>query len=168
MSLWGQWLLFYFCFLAGSTTFKVPIFAPTVTGDGHFSGDYLNTTWGLCTVCIWSSVPACLTWIIILLCILWCSYWCFCVSCGKLCLEQLRWLTKVKRFSVAVMFLSKKEKESKLNMAQTIQTVPWQLRPKWLLTKLLRNARVKIFNGTSSLSFSLSLFLFLAIYSAGL
>ena len=51
------------CFLAGSTTFKVSIFAPTVTGDRHFSRDYLNTTWGLRTVCIWSSVPACLTWI---------------------------------------------------------------------------------------------------------
>ena len=44
------------------------------------------------------------------------SYWYCCYSCGKLCLEQLRWLTKVKRFSVAVMFLSRKEKESKLNM----------------------------------------------------
>ena len=39
------------------------------------------------------------------------------IRCGKLCLEQLRCLTKVKRFSVALMFLSRKEKESKLNMA---------------------------------------------------
>ena len=38
------------------------------------------------------------------------QFWLVC-RCGKLCLEELRWLTKVKRFSVAMMFLSRKEKE---------------------------------------------------------
>eukprot|EP00731_Ephydatia_muelleri_P000066 Em0001g66a len=32
-------------------------------------------------------------------------------SCGRSCLEELRWLTKVTRFQVAVMFLSKKDKD---------------------------------------------------------
>ena len=35
------------------------------------------------------------------------------LSCGVSCLQELTALTKVKRFSVASMFLSRKDKESK-------------------------------------------------------
>ena len=44
-----------------------------------------------------------------------CVVWVFLhlLSCGVSCLQELKALTKVKRFSVATMFLSRKDKESK-------------------------------------------------------
>ena len=46
-------------------------------------------------------------------------------SCGVSCLQELVALSKVKRFSVAIMFLSRKDKQSKFEYDKTRKLLQW-------------------------------------------